>query len=498
MSRIRIVTLLAQTALLVVALVGRAAAQPTPTPDGCDGHRVRFVNQCDHPVWLGELGNGTSTACMLDTDCSDIQFCAVTTCTDDTACTAISCTQASDCPGPSPSCVSGLCTPVCDTGSNLCYCNPGGPACAANGVCQGTPGQETCQGGLCTFENILPHAGNAKKWKLAAAGEEDARSLSMCLPTGWGGRFWARTGCTEGSDTLNCTTGQCGAPNGLYSCKTSPTGVTLFEPTLDAPAGGGTFVDYYDVSLVSGYNVQIKAEPSIPGCAVSECTSDLNRTCPNPLRVKNGACTTDSDCTDGGVCLAGECVIGCLDPCDACKASTPPAGLRCDKFRDLYCCTGSHTDSCNAASYSCFDDADCRNLSSGQLDATCDRTTHLCKKTCTNDGDCPTGTCQNGQCAPPLVMCAPVTMACPANSTCDSSIVPGSDVCAPGADCCGPYNRKWLRAARKAGKHDRPFTKIFKEACPAAYSFQYDDPSSSYTCNDPSGGEIDYKVTFCP
>ena len=394
--------------------------------------------------------------------------------------------------------MSGHCTPTCDTGSSQCFCKPHGLPCPQGGTCQGTPGSETCQGGLCAFSNILPNPSNAKKWKISGTDSGAPRSLSMCVPAGWGGRFWARTQCTEGADTLNCLTGQCGEP-GAYDCSTSPSGVTLFEPTLDAPAGVGTF-DYYDVGLVSGYNLAMKVETSSPGCPVPQCTSDLKRACPNPLRVKAGACSNDTDCPDAGVCLAGECVIGCLDPCDACKKVPPPRALRCDKFQDQYCCTGNNTESCNLGSATCFDDQDCRNLSSGQINATCDRDTHLCKLPCTTDSDCPGGTCQTaiGQCAPPLVMCAPPTMSCPAASSCDSSIIPGGDVCVSGGDCCGPYNRRWLRAARKADRGRRPYTKIFKKACPSAYSFQYDDPSSLFTCSDPGAGEIDYKVTFCP
>ncbi|KAJ7556667.1 hypothetical protein O6H91_05G092900 [Diphasiastrum complanatum] len=38
------------------------------------------------------------------------------------------------------------------------------------------------------------------------------------------------------------------------------------------------------------------------------------------------------------------------------------------------------------------------------------------------------------------------------------------------------------------------YSRIFKNACPNAYSYAYDDPSSTRTCGGPSG----YIVTFCP
>jgi hypothetical protein len=57
-------------------------------------------------------------------------------------------------------------------------------------------------------------------------------------------------------------------------------------------------------------------------------------------------------------------------------------------------------------------------------------------------------------------------------------------------DCCGPYNPQWLAAMQV-------FATAFKDACPSAYSYQYDDPSSSYTCPNTRQG-VNYTITFCP
>ncbi|EMS65924.1 hypothetical protein TRIUR3_18424 [Triticum urartu] len=35
---------------------------------------------------------------------------------------------------------------------------------------------------------------------------------------------------------------------------------------------------------------------------------------------------------------------------------------------------------------------------------------------------------------------------------------------------------------------------VFKAACPAAYSYAYDDASSTFTCS----GAATYHITFCP
>ncbi|KAE9458543.1 hypothetical protein C3L33_09545, partial [Rhododendron williamsianum] len=70
-------------------------------------------------------------------------------------------------------------------------------------------------------------------------------STQFPAPTGWSGRFWARTSCNfDGSGNGACVTGDCG---GSLQCTGS--GVlpaTLAEFTLNGWSG----MDFYDVSLV--------------------------------------------------------------------------------------------------------------------------------------------------------------------------------------------------------------------------------------------------------
>ncbi|CAN1276471.1 Thaumatin-like protein 1 [Linum perenne] len=103
-------------------------------------------------------------------------------------------------------------------------------------------------------------------------------------PTGWSGRFWARTGCTfDDSGSGSCQTGDCGS--GLIECNglgAAPP-ATLAEFTLGS--GGG--MDFYDVSLVDGYNVPMVVEGSGGSgpCGSTGCTSDLNQQCPDELKA---------------------------------------------------------------------------------------------------------------------------------------------------------------------------------------------------------------------
>lgn len=124
---------------------------------------------------------------------------------------------------------------------------------------------------------------------LGSTGFELAKgsSRSFQAPTGWSGRFWGRTGCNfDGSGQGSCTTADCGS--GQVECNgagaTPP--ATLAEFTL----GSGS-QDFYDVSLVDGYNIQMIVEVSggLGPCASTGCVEDLNLKCPAELRVEGGS-----------------------------------------------------------------------------------------------------------------------------------------------------------------------------------------------------------------
>ena len=481
---------------LVVVLL-TSPARGVRASDGSDAtacsaaeHALTFANGCPYPIWLGELGNAAGF-CRSDGGCLQnppgLQFCNISTCSSDADCPAIQCAIDGDCPGTGATCSNGRCTPTCQQGQ--CACKPA-TGCPGGAMCE----SEKCVGGLCQYTTYPP-----PDWQLTTG-----NSATICIPAGWGGRFWGRTGCTRGGgNVLTCRTGQCGPPYplaGQLQCHVSanpPT--TLFEPTFDSLG-----VDFYDVSLVSGYNVPLEVTPSTAGCVVTgACTSDLNATCPVSLGVTGGSCTTGGDCADGGACVGGQCVVGCMDPCDQCSAPNPPAALDCPANRNFYCCEGAQkSNSCNSGSATCFDDNDCKNLANGKLSATCDATTRLCLRSCTSDAECPAGTCDTtrGQCTPPLVTCS-AAQVCPVPKppqpplTCDQGLASG--VCVPGLDCCGPYNPQWLQAASVAGGGP-PWVATFKAACPTAYSYQFDDPTSTFTCAENGGQKVNYTISFCP
>ena len=124
-----------------------------------------------------------------------------------------------------------------------------------------------------------------------------------------GGRIWARTECIfNGSGVGKCLTGDCG---GLFQCQDGGSGAapphTLAEFSLDQFGN----LDFYDISLVDGFNVPMVFNSTSPECSSIDCTGDLNGNCPTELKAPGGCyhpCTvfkTKEYCCDpGAVCKA--------------------------------------------------------------------------------------------------------------------------------------------------------------------------------------------------
>ncbi|CAN6206852.1 unnamed protein product [Urochloa humidicola] len=165
--------------------------------------------------------------------------------------------------------------------------------------------------GETVWPGIQPSAG---KELLARGGLVLApgHATSIRLPTGWSGRVWGRQGCSfDAAGRGRCATGDCGGTLYCNGAGGAPP-ATLAEITLaSTPAAQ----DFYDVSLVDGYNIPIAMTPyhgSGANCVPAGCVSDLNRVCPQGLAVRGGD---------------GNRVVGCRSACAAYGAPQ-------------YCCTG--------------------------------------------------------------------------------------------------------------------------------------------------------------
>jgi hypothetical protein len=103
-------------------------------------------------------------------------------------------------------------------------------------------------------------------------------------------RIWGRTNCTFDNLGLGkCQTGDC---NGTLECQTVGTPPnTILEFSLNSYND----LDFYDVSLVQGFNIPIKLTPSFNSCGTVNCTADITGECPTQLQVPGGCnnpCTT--------------------------------------------------------------------------------------------------------------------------------------------------------------------------------------------------------------
>ncbi|KAG0472238.1 hypothetical protein HPP92_016784 [Vanilla planifolia] len=153
---------------------------------------------------------------------------------------------------------------------------------------------------------------------------DPGRTARLAAPPGWSGRLWGRTGCEFDSKGDGvCVTGDCGGKMQCAGAGAAPP-ATLFEITL----GDGQQPDFYDVSLVDGYNLPLAAAPRVPigTCNATGCLTDLNSDCPKVLQVLDGN---------------GDGVVACRSACEA-------FGL------DEYCCSGefANPSSCKPSYYS--------------------------------------------------------------------------------------------------------------------------------------------------
>ncbi|KAF8397758.1 hypothetical protein HHK36_016680 [Tetracentron sinense] len=147
-------------------------------------------------------------------------------------------------------------------------------------------------------------------------------SSSLNVPAPWSGRFWGRTLCSTSNGRFTCGTGDCGS--GQIACNGAGAipPCTLVEHTLAANAGQ----DFYDISLVDGFNLPMSVTPQGgSGCSSTSCSANVNSVCPAELSVKG---------SDGSV-------IACKS---ACLAFNEPQ----------YCCTGDFDtpETCPPTNYS--------------------------------------------------------------------------------------------------------------------------------------------------
>ncbi|XP_024313721.1 thaumatin-like protein 1b isoform X2 [Brachypodium distachyon] len=170
------------------------------------------------------------------------------------------------------------------------------------------------------------------------------QSLPVPLAAGWSGRLWARTLCAYNNSSFSCVTGDCGTGTLECSGHGAAPPATLAEFTLSSNTGAGAGgLDFYDVSLVDGYNVPVLVAPrGNASCRATGCPADVNAACPRELSVSVAG---------GGVGPSGAArgVVACRSACGAFGTAE-------------YCCSGPDhgtPNTCAPTAYSKFFKAEC-------------------------------------------------------------------------------------------------------------------------------------------
>ncbi|KAK2381493.1 Pathogenesis-related thaumatin superfamily protein [Trifolium repens] len=158
---------------------------------------------------------------------------------------------------------------------------------------------------------------------------KSGKSRTIQIPRSWSGRLWARSLCGQDSDgKFSCVTADCGSGKVACAGGGAKPPATLAEFTLNGADG----LDFYDVSLVDGYNLPmliVAQGGTRGGCSATGCLVDLNDGCPVDLKVARG------NGSGGGV---------------ACRSA-------CEAFGDpRYCCSEAYStpDTCGPSVYSLF------------------------------------------------------------------------------------------------------------------------------------------------
>lgn len=234
------------------------------------------------------------------------------------------------------------------------------------------------------------------------------------VPSNWNsGRIWGRTGCVPGSNgMLTCETGDC---NGQFGCLVTgqpPASLAEFNLSNDP-----TIPDYYDISLVDGFNLPISVAP------VAGSYQYVNNPSLGKFNCGSPSCSTfDVTKCPPELTMKGQAGTYCASACTAVNninRVANPAYLK-NFNKALVCCS-------------------------------CD-----CGANC----GCSNANCKYG--------CSPLD----------------TDANHLGGRC---YISQWPIAST-----GQTYNQVFKDQCPDAYSWQFDDESSTYQC-----ANADYQVSFC-
>ncbi|HEY2524453.1 MAG TPA: thaumatin family protein [Candidatus Binataceae bacterium] len=408
----------------------------------------------------------------------------------------------------------------------------------------------------CYFVLPEPKSPSPFNWKLppsqsatfcVASASVNWNSTTIPSAVWWSGGIFARTGCKP--DGTSCATGDCGAQP-RSNCAAGVGGqnpATIAEFTLQRTAP-----DFYDITLINGANLAERMLPipaptatpgavpkpywcKVPGAlAAPDAAKDCNwnfgkyvKQVPYPsttsttdyttlLLHSSNQCFSSSDCQTGYTCSGspGACIKTCATDSD-CTGTDQPHCLsggngnsycQCDAESDCsghgYCGTQfipgigpnqTYLQQCGAfAGWWTLDDFCANqndvvgpfNCGAAITDGDGSSSTNLASLAgCTIRGSSSAGngaSCYNTTTYP---------------TTCCGCATDSANILSeywPPADnqCAGNNNTTWASQIQ-------PFLVNLKRACPTAYSYPYDDPTSTFQCrSDKPINKLGYKVVF--
>ena len=359
-----------------------------PVVAAVDSHQLSFINNCNQPVWVNVQG-GPPGICDHNIDPATN--------------TNIKCSACSICPDQS------LCNTSVSTGASLPMCCPlltdppvcwSGQSCSKDGCCPGIPqtasqtygcpGVNTtnanCANTSMSFEQIAALSGYnnpaSGRQRATCSGsiiggggfklQSNGGTESYNVTDGWQGAWFGRTNCSFSGDLGSCETGNCLGPDewGHLQCggEGSQPPATKGEMNLEITTG----IDYYDVSLVDGFNLPMQITPRNYNPAyVAANPADL-------FRCTSAGClntSTLSGCPANLTYSPNTNLVGCQDDCNV--------------YTNLHNANPLQYPQANVDAYCCPDTTYCSPLNPCQSGSTC-------KAWLTNQSTCNTCNAYNG------------------------------------------------------------------------------------------------------
>ncbi len=483
-------------------------------PGGVESTVIPHVCNWDTTFGTDCAGNpdfrtvGSLQNCTSDSDCGGSQNCNSTAgiCLSDSTCsnnTSVACSVNSDC---------GVCECKLDTD-----CNQSGDICGVPNP--GFTGFNACgtQTGCTTAKDICGlyfgqgEGGDAcGQEKLCASGVcETSTPMSCTTSAECNNNSQCKMDFCDNDPSMTCTIdSECGAGNScikVKSCTNNPGKTCTDDVNCNVAVCSGGECQCIPNLCVSGTCTNDALSCNVDSDCETTCTGSCTDSpaelfdCNDLVQTnKQVACSVDSDCPS----LVGlpactshsDCPVNTT--CENFGAKPAPGKPEIAKVCRLTCSGGF----CSGPT--CSDNSDCTGISNGvSLSGTfmqCDTGLGSCVATNTSlyEGAGLTGqSCYINyydEQVSPSVSCNGCPTICD-DPPCMPAQAANTNWPAPAlGDSCLNTNTDWVSIAE-------PLVEGFKKACPSAYSFPFDDPTSTYQCtNNTLSNSMSYQVTFCP